>query len=388
MRADQFLPSAPGQLAPTVSGAVAFVPDTAPRTLPLHGTLARLNGLAERRLGELTGAAGRVVNPHLVSAPLLRQEALLSSRIEGTLATPEQLALIEVGSPAATPDAGEVNNFVRATEHALTRLGDGDVIAAPLLRDAHRILMHGVRGDRERPGEFRDAQNFIGSSLDIHSARFVPPPPLQIGSLMADLERYLHDELPAMPDLARAAIAHYQFETIHPFRDGNGRIGRLLITLLLVRDGLLPGPLLPLSVAIERRRTEYTDLMLAVSTHGAWGPWLRFFLECVIEAAQLALGQVNGLIDLREAWRARFLSARASALLLKLVDELFQSPALTIKGVSALLSVTAATASDRLRDLEKAGIVTEVTGRVRDRVYLAPDILRFIGGGAAIPRST
>lgn len=387
MRPEAFTPAAPGQLAPTVSGAVAFVPDPAPRSLPLDGTLARLNGLAERKLGELAGAAGRVVNPHLVSAPLLRQEALLSSRIEGTVATPEQLALIEVGNSPETPDASEVGNFVSATGFALDRLAAGNVIAGPLLREAHRILMQGVRGDRERPGEYRDAQNFIGSSTDIHAARFVPPPPLMVGPLLADLERFLHEELLAMPDLVRAAVAHYQFETIHPFRDGNGRIGRLLVTLLLVRDGVIPGPLLPISVAIEKRRTEYADTMLAVSTHGAWDAWLRFFLECVIEAAELSLRQVNGLVTLREEWRGRFLEARASALLLKLVDHLFQRPAVTIKSVGNLLGVTPATASARLRDLEEAGIVREITGRTRDRIYVAPAILRFIGGeGATAPR--
>lgn len=380
MRPDAFASSAPGQLTPTVSGAVAFVPDPAPRVLALSGTLARLNGLAERRLGELAGAVGRTVNPHLVSAPLLRQEALLSSRIEGTGATPEQLALIEIGNAPVSPDANEVGNFVRATRAALERLANGDVIAGPLIRESHRLLMQGVRGNRERPGEYRDAQNFIGGSTDIHAARFVPPPPLMVGPLLADLENFLHEDTPALPDLVRIAIAHYQFETIHPFRDGNGRIGRLLVALLLVRDGVLPGPLLPISVAIEKRRTEYADALLGVSMQGAWDTWLRFFLECVLEAAALSLRQVNGLIALRDGWHARFLEARASALLLKLVDHLFQQPAVTIKSVGDLLAVTPATASARLRDLEQAGIVRETTGRVRDRVYVAPDILRFIGG--------
>ena len=349
----------------------------------MSGALARLLGLAERRLGELAGAAAQALNPHLVSAPLLRQEALLSSRIEGTVATPEQLVLLESGAEPPSADTSEVANFVRATHFALERLAAGDVIAGPPLREAHRRLLTGVRGDRERPGEYRDAQNFIGSSGGgIQAARFVPPPPLEVPRLMSDLERYLHEDLPDLPDLLRTAVAHYQFETIHPFRDGNGRIGRLLVALLLVRDQVLPGPLLPISVAIERRRIEYADALLAVSMHAEWERWLRFFLECTVETAELALRQVKGLAALREEWRAIFLTARTSGLMLKLVDHLFQRPALTMTMVRDLLGVTHATASARLRELETAGIVREVTGRTRDRVYVAPRILAVIGGGA------
>lgn len=382
MLPSDFSPHAPGHFAPSFGGVAAFVPAPAPRAVPMSGALARLLGLAERRLGELAGAAAQAVNPHLVSAPLLRQEALLSSRIEGTMATPEQLALFETGAEPSTPDTSEVGNFVAATHVALERLAAGDVIAGPLLREAHRRLLTGVRGDRERPGEYRDAQNFIGSSGDIHAARFVPPPHLEVPRLMSELERYVHEDLPDLPDLLRAAIAHYQFETIHPFRDGNGRIGRLLVTLLLVRDRVLPGPLLPISVAIERRRTEYVDALLAVSMHAEWERWLRFFLECTVEAAELALRQVRGIAALRDEWRNTFLTARTSGLMLKLVDHLFQRPALTMSMVRDLLGVTHATASARLRDLERAGIVREVTGRTRDRIFVAPRILAVIGGEA------
>jgi Fic family protein len=241
----------------------------------------------------------------------------------------------------------------------------------------------GVRGDRERPGEYRDAQNFIGSHGDIRAARFVPPPPIEVPGLMADLERYLHEELVELPDLLRIALAHYQFETIHPFRDGNGRIGRLLVMLLLVRDQILPGPLLPISVAIDRRRSEYVDALLAVSMEGAWERWLHFFLECTVEAAELALRQVHGLAELRSEWRTTFLTARTSGLMLKLVDHVFQQPALTMASVRELLDVSHATASARIRDLEHAGIVHEVTGRKRDRVFVAPRILAVVGGGSS-----
>ncbi len=378
MRADQFLPTAPGQLAPTVSGAVAFVPDPAPRTLPLDGTLARLNGLAERRLGELTGAAGRVVNPLLVSAPLLRQEALLSSRIEGTMATPEQLALIEVGSPAATPDAGEVNNFVRATQHALERLAEGDLIASPLMRDAHRILMQGVRGDRERPGEFRDAQNFIGSSLDIHSARFVPPPPLQLGALMADLERYLHDELPAMPDLVRAAIAHYQFETIHPFLDGNGRIGRLMIPLYLISNKILKQPVLYLSDYLERNREEYYERLTRVRDHHDLSGWLHFFLDGITETAKNGVATFDQILQLQKHWEKEIGSWKPrTAHGLKLFTHLFTHPWVNAAQVSEVCSVSPGTAYTLIERFVTCGLLREITGAKRGKLYLFDPYLKL-----------
>jgi Fic family protein len=171
---------------------------------------------------------------------------------------------------------------------------------------------------------------------------------------------------------------HYQFETIHPFRDGNGRIGRLLVLLLMIRDGAIPSPLLPLSPAFERRRTEYADLLLAVSTDNQWLPWVRFFLEGVVESADAALQQVAGLTDLRERWHARFHEARSSALLLKLIDRLFVQPAITLSQTAELLHVSPASASANIAKLEEEGILTEVTGRVRQRIYVARDVLRFI----------
>ena len=379
MRPNLFSADSPGVLAPTVSGTMAFVPNPAPRQLPLSGAVVRALARAQHSLGAVGGAAGRLVNPFLVSSSLLRQEALLSSRIEGTIATPEQLALFELDIEQPTPDAREIGNFVRATEFALTRLAEGAVIAGPLLRAAHRLLMTDVRGDRERPGEYRDAQNFIGATTDIREARFVPPPHLRVPGLLADLERYLHDEEPEVPDLVRVAIAHYQFEAIHPFRDGNGRIGRLLIVLLLVRDGLLPGPFLPISSAFERRRKAYADHLLRVSTHGDWEGWLLFFLESVDEAALLALRQIDALAKLRAEWHGRFQSARSSALLLKLVDSLFQRPAITIARAGEILQVTPASASASLGKLAAAGILTEITGRTRNRIYVARELLAVIG---------
>jgi len=354
---------------------MAFVPAPAPRTLALDGPTIRLLARAEHRLGALGGATSRLVNPYLVGAQLLRKEAILSSRIEETIATPEQIALVELGAEPRSPDAREVGNFVRATEHALARVQAGEPILNRLLLETHAILLTGVRGERERPGEFRTSQNFIGSSADIHAARFVPPPHVELPALLADIERFINEDVAELPLLVRMAVAHYQFETIHPFRDGNGRIGRLVIMLMLVRDGLLPGPLLPISSAFERRRDAYNDHLLAVSMRGDWTAWVAFFLECVAESADEALALVSALDALRSAWYARFQSARSSALLLKLIDSLFARPAISIGEATRLLGVTPASASSNIAKLVDAGIVREITGRTRDRIYLAQRII-------------
>jgi Fic family protein len=382
-----FLPGSPGRLVPTDGETVAFLPDPIPRSLPLELRTVRLLADAQLRLGSLGGAAGRLVNPWLISAPLLRQEAILSSRIEGTVTSPEQLVLLEVGEVSArgdTPgssgeDTKEVANFVSATRHALSAL-ERLPVSMRLLKDTHRILMTGVRGDRERPGEVRDAQNFIGSSRDIQEARFVPPPHIELPSLLDDFERFINDESPELPLLVRVALVHYQFETLHPFRDGNGRIGRLLVLLILMRDRVLPAPLLPISAYLERHRTRYMDLLFEVSTRGAWTPWIEFFLEAVAESAAYATRQVDELLTLRERWHARFHSARSSALLLKLVDSLFHEPAITIARVASVLDVTPATATANVSKLVEAGILVEATGRKRDRIFLARDILTFMRG--------
>lgn len=379
MQLADFTRLSPGHLIPTIQGAKAFLPDRAPRSLPLDGATVRLLGRAEHRLGSLGGSANRMLNPYLVGAQLLRREAILSSRIEETIATPEQIALFELGAEPRTDDAREVGNFVRAMEYALAAVQAGEPITSRLILNTHRVLMTGVRGERERPGEFRTSQNFIGRSSDINSARFVPPPHVELPSLITDLERLINEETEDLPLLVRIAVAHYQFEAIHPFRDGNGRIGRLLVMLMLVRDNLLPGPLLPLSSAFDRRRDAYGDGLLRVSMTGDWTGWLRFFFESVIESADEALSLVTGLDTLRMEMHHKFQSARSSALLIKLVDSLFARPATTIGEATKLLGVTPASASANITKLVKAGILREITGRTRDRVYVARRILALMG---------
>jgi Fic family protein len=343
---------------------------------------------AERALGQLTGtlrAAGRQVNPHLISAPLLRREAISSSRIEGTIATPEQLLLLEVEAeerPSAISEATqtqEVLNYIHALNHGFARLSEIPVCQR-LIREMHEILMRGVRGDAERPGEFRDVQNFIGRSRDIREARFVPPPVSELKQCLHELEEFIHESDDTLPHLVRLALVHYQFETVHPFRDGNGRVGRLLIPLLLCTYERIDKPALYLSPHLERHRSEYTDLLLKVSQTGDYLSWVRFFLEAVEGSALESVTRAEALLALRESYHARLQSTRSSALLLRLVDNLFERPSTSIGVAGEIMQVTPAAAAANLRKLVDAKILVEVTGRRRDQRFVAPEIIRVSHG--------
>jgi Fic family protein len=374
----------PGKLVPAERGALAFVPNPAPASFQLEPSTVTLLARAERALGHLTGtlrAAGKQVNPHLVSAPLLRREAISSSSIEGTNTTPEQLVLLELESPNAEPtknitETQEVLNYLTALNHGFQRLREIPVCLR-LLQELHEILMKGVRGDAERPGEFRTVQNFIGSSQDIRQARFVPPPVAEMRRCLEELEVYMNEAGDALPHLVRVALVHYQFETIHPFRDGNGRVGRLIVPLLLCSYERLEGPTLYLSPYFERHRTQYTDLMLRVSQTGDFASWVRFFLEAVDVSALESIKRAEALLHLREDYRQRLQLGRASAALLALVDGLFELPSVSLGHAAKLLGgVTPASASANVKKLVDAGILREVTGRKRDQRFVAGEIIR------------
>jgi Fic family protein len=321
------------------------------------------------------------MNPHLISAPLLRREAISSSRIEGTIATPEQLALLEIepdeksAPEAEASQTQEVLNYMRALNHGFQRLAEIPVCLR-LFCELHEVLMRGVRGDTAHPGKFRTIQNFIGSSTDIREARFVPPPVPEMQRCLQELEQYIHATDDGLPALIRLALVHYQFETIHPFRDGNGRVGRLLIPLLLCTYERIDKPVLYVSPHLERHRTQYADLLLRVSQTGDYQSWVRFFLEAVEGSARESITRAENLLALRDAYHERLHAARSSALLLKLVDNLFERPSMSIAGAGTLLQVTPASAAANLRKLVEAGILREVTGRKRDQRFVAPEIIR------------
>jgi Fic family protein len=381
VRTADFSPDSPGRLVEIPPGVPAFVPDPMPDELTLDYVAIRLLSDAEHAIGRLVGAVGRTVNPFLIGSPLLHREAILSSRIEGTIATPEQLVLAELAGPSNAGedvgDAEEVVNYMRAMRHGLrSKLP----MSLRLIRELHAVLMKGVRGGQDRPGEFRDVQNFVGSpGASIGDARFVPPPAGAMRDCLDVFERRLHAHNERLPILVKLAVVHYQFEAIHPFHDGNGRIGRLLLPLLLVREKRLEEPVLYLSAYLERNRKEYMDLLLAVSQKGAWLEWVRFFLKGVEESASESLEQTDALLALRERYHSQFRSARSFGVLQQLIDNLFVSPSITMTTTAKALKITPAAASANIRKLTEGGVLREVTGRKRDQVFVAHEILKFMG---------
>ena len=387
MRAEEFAPEQSRYLVRTPQGFLAFAPPPLPPPLALDWELAKDLSVAQQALGELAGTARNLPNPRLLMGPFVRREAVLSSRIEGTQASFSDLLFFEAasGTEPDAPDVREVANYVAALEHGLDRLPTLPM-SLRLLREVHARLMEGVRGGDRTPGEFRRDQVWIGPpGAPLADATFVPPPVQEMTAALAALEGYLHAPS-SHPLLVRLALIHYQFEAIHPFRDGNGRVGRLLISLLLVAEGAMPWPLLYLSAFFERHRAEYYRLLLRVSQAAAWTEWLQFFLRGVADQSRDASARSAALLDLRRAWHRRLQTARSSALLLRLVDDLFSSPALTIPGAARRLGVTQRSAGLNVGKLVRAGILREVTGRRRNRIFLATDIVRvaeadLAGGG-------
>lgn len=371
-----------GRLVRAPEGYSAFVPHPLPPKLKLEWELAGSLSAADRALGELAGAARKLPNPHLLIGPFIRREAVLSSRIEGTQASLSDLFYFEAATPSPpnykpSSDVLEVANYVRAMEYGLARLRDLP-LSVRLLRELHAQLMDRVRGDHLTPGELRRSQNWIGPpGCTLNEATYIPPPVPEMGAALGELEKFLNAPS-ALPPLIRLALVHYQFEAIHPFLDGNGRIGRLLITLLLCHEGILPEPLLYLSVYFERLRDEYYRRLLAVSQHGAWREWIAFFVTGVTEQARDAFWRAGQLQDLWDTYRARLARARASALPLRLIDELFSSPAITIARAAKVLDVTPRAARLNVEKLVRAEILQEITGRQRYQVFMAREVLRTI----------
>ena len=293
---------------------------------------------------------------------------MLSSRIEGTQASLDDVLRDEAGERAGDPaDVREVRNYVEALTHGIARLPKLP-LSLRLVRELHAILMRGVRGDRATPGEFRRSQNWIGAAgSTLATAVYVPPPPEEMKQALHAWELFLH-EREAVPDLVQCALIHEQFEAIHPFLDGNGRVGRLLVTLFLVERLRLEQPLLYLSEYIEAHRAVYYSRLQAVRTDGDWEGWLLFFLAGVAETADKGVAQAGELLALREAWRLR-LSERPRAL--ALVDQLFKNPYVTVAQAQKLLRVSNPTARRVVVTLQREGLLEEVTGRAWGRLYRA-----------------
>lgn len=356
---------------------VRFLPTTIPRALTFEPATINLLSEADAALGRLSGAGRLLPNPHLLLTPFVRREALASSRIEGTQASLSDVFEAEARGVSGSLDVREVTNYVAALDHGLARLG-ALPISGRLAREMHRVLLRGVRGGERTPGEFRTSQNWIGSSDGrIESAIYVPPTPDEIPSLLVDWERFVHDAQPQLPLLIRTALLHYQFETIHPFLDGNGRLGRLLIVLYLVERGALPTPLLPLSPYFERNRSSYYDCLQGVRERGDIQAWLRFFLRGVATQARDAITRSDGLLNLRERYRLSLQGSRSRAP--EVIDLLLATPILTSRQVSQRLPMSTQGALNLLRQLTAAGILREdSSGRGSLARWYADEVLELL----------
>ena len=387
MNPERFRNSTSGQVIRVGQGEAAywaFSPHPLPPTILPDWELTRALSQADRALSLLAGLGRTMPNPHLLIGPFVRREAVLSSRIEGTQSDITDLYAYEAGQlplPGMTAppeaDVREVLNYVNALEYGLQRLGTLPV-SLRLFRELHERLLTGVRGGYATPGEFRRTQNWIGpSGCTLNDALFVPPPVPQMGEALNALEKYLHSE-DVYPPLLRLALAHYQFEAIHPFVDGNGRIGRLLLSLLLSEWNLLPLPLLYLSAYFYRHRQDYYDLLLGVSERGDWRAWVLFFLHGVAEQAEDAMARARDLQDLREDWHKRLSQARTSALALRLTEALFTTPIITIPQAQRLLVVTYPSAQRNVERLVQAGILQLVSESGYGKTYVATEIFKVI----------
>ncbi len=364
-----------GRVIRTPTGYFAFVPAPLPPRLTYDEALVLALSQADAALGELSGLGRQLPNADLLIAPYVRREAVLSSRIEGTRTVLAELLRDEASSGrAADDDVREVRNYVRALQHGLARLRHLP-LSLRLVREIHERLMRGARGDRATPGEFCRSQNWIGpAGSTLETAPYVPPPPAEMNEALHRWELFLHDR-GSIPELVQCALMHEQFEAIHPFLDGNGRVGRLLVTLFLVERGRLGQPLLYLSDYLEAHRDEYYDRLQRVRAHGDWSGWIKYFLVGVRDTARKAVRQAGRLMDLRERLR-RKLVAKPRALLL--LDELFKNPYVDVARARKALGVTHPTAQQAIRVLEDADVLKEATGRRWGRLFLARPILEAI----------
>ena len=333
---------------------------------------------ADRALGQLNGIARALPNPRLLIRSFIRREAVLSSRIEGTVASLSDLYLFEMNpeQEQRTPDVREVSNYVRALDHGIERLKHAPFSLA-VVKELHAILLEGVRGSDKSPGAFRKRQNFISPTDRIQDASYIPPPHELVLERLERLEAFANGPS-ELPLLVRLAMIHYQFEAIHPFEDGNGRVGRLLISILLERERALPHPVLYLSAFFEKHQRAYYNMLLKVSQEGDWNAWIGFFLRGVADQSVDAVERSQSLFALRDRWMACCQKARASALLLKLIDMLFVNPYLDAAHASDELGVRHQSAQNNIDQLVSQGILEEITGQRRNRVYAAREIIRIL----------
>lgn len=366
-----------GKLVIGTGGYQAFVPAALPPEITWDETLAFRLSAADRSVGRLAGEGRRLPNPHLLIRPFIRKEAVLSSRIEGTQASLGELLAAEAGAAVeqSPADLREVGNYVAALEYGLERL-ESLPLSLRLVRELHERLMRSVRGDIATPGEFRRSQNWIGRpGSTLADATYVPPPPSELISCLSDWERFMHNR--TFPPLVHAALVHAQFEAIHPFLDGNGRVGRLLITLLLAHREVMPLPFLYLSAYFESTRPEYYARLLGITERGEWEEWLVYFLDGVAAQSEDAIERIERIDSLLSGWKSEL--ARMRSRLPERALELFSAnPFWTVGALANRLDVAYTTAQRAVNWLEDLGAVARVGDDRRNRVYCARAILNVL----------
>ena len=363
----------------------AFVPAPLPPDPPLEigDTLQDLLEQANRALGRLDGIGTLLPDTRLFLYSYIRKEALLSSQIEGTQSSFSDLLLYENEEAPGVPldDVQEVSSYVAAMEHGLRRIREGFPLSLRLIREIHETLLSNGRGSHKSPGEFRRSQNWIGGSRP-GNARYVPPPPEKVMECLGALEKFLHDDPVKTPTLIKAALIHVQFESIHPFLDGNGRVGRLLITLLLCSEGAMTEPLLYLSLYLKTNREAYYDLLQRMRDTGDWEEWLRFFLEGVRETAEAGARTTRTILQLFAEDRARVETiGRGAASALRVFGQLQSRPLLSIVKSAEELQLAAPTVATALQNLQGLGIARELTGRPRNRLFVYGRYLDILNEG-------
>lgn len=382
---------ATGTYAPSAAGGEtvrAFVPHALPPVpaLDLSGARQTLLEKATLAVGRLDSISLLLPDPKLFLYAYVRREAVLSSQIEGTQSSLSDLLLFELDELPGVPfdDVVEVSNYVAALEHGLARLRGDFPLCNRLLREMHALLMGRGRGSDKAPGEFRRTQNWIGGTRP-GNARFVPPPPQAVEPCMAALEAFLHQQPAPTPVLIQAALAHVQFETIHPFLDGNGRLGRMLIAMLLHQGGLLAEPLLYLSLYFKQHRAVYYELLDRVRTHGDWEAWADFFLEGVQTTAQGAVDTARRLVALfaQDTRQVAAQAGRATPNTLRVLEALRQRPLCSLKQLCAAHGMSFPTASKAMQTLVRLGVAREMTGQQRNRVFVYDAYLNILNEGGA-----
>jgi len=382
MRPDEFGVSPAGEVILTPKGYWAFVPTPLPPKIKWSESLVAALSDADRELARLATLGGLFQYPQLLLRPFIHREAVLSSRIEGTRTSINELyayEAVQLSFVEDTDDAREVHNYVRALDYGLGRIGELP-ISLRLIREIHAHLMEGVRGDMWQPGEFRRSQNWIGPpGSTIESATYVPPPVVEMNLALGQLEKFIHSSS-KIPPLIRVGLIHYQFEAIHPFQDGNGRVGRLLVLLLLRAWDLLSQPLLTLSAYFQSTQSEYYDRLLVVSRTGDWEGWLEYFLRGVSTQSTDAQNRIALLKQIHAGYLQILEQRRNVERLTQVLDLVFRQPLLTTRYVERDLGVPFMTAQRYVDKFETLGILREITGGARNRVYQADEILRAIEG--------